>query len=154
MCRLEYIKLDQIDPNALLPLLNKPSTREHLVDHEIFDTEKVTLWVQSKIDVDATKGCRVRAIMANKQLAGWCGIQFEDGNYEIAIVIEDNYWGIGIAVFYELMDWAKEFGHPTIFIHLLSSRPEYKFLQKISKKVYKNEMMGSKFLTYELDVNE
>lgn len=91
--------------------------------------------------------------MVDKQLAGWCGIQREDGKYEIAIVIDDRYWGLGKKVFREMLGWAREFGHKTIYIHFLYTRPEYRFLRKISKNVYESVLMGSKFTTYELEVN-
>ena len=76
----------------------------------------------------------------------------EDEKYEIAIVIDDDYWGLGIKIFREIMNWAKELDHRTVFIHFLHTRPEYKFLRKISKNVYESELLGSKFTTYELAV--
>lgn len=149
---LEYVTFDEIEPIDFLALLNKRTTREHLIDHERFDTDKVKEWIQSKIDVDSSQGCRVRAIRVEKQLAGWCGIQREDGKYEIAVVLDDSYWGLGKSVFREMMIWAKELGHTTIFIHFLHTRPEYKFLRKMSKSVYESELLGSTFTTYELEV--
>ncbi len=150
---IEYVKLSEIEPMAFLPLLNKQTTREHLIDHELFTLEGVKEWIQSKIDVDSLQGCRVRAIKVNDQLAGWCGIQTEEGKYEIAVVIEDSYWGLGKSIFREIMVWAKELGHRTIFIHFLHTRPEYKFLRKLSKNVYESELLGNKFTTYELEVD-
>lgn len=152
MCCLEFIKFNDIEPIAFLPLLNKQTTREHLIDHQLFDAGSVKEWVKGKIDIDSSEGCRVRAITVDKQLAGWCGIQYEEGKYEIAVVIEDSFWGIGKSVFIEMMTWAKELGHSTVYIHFFHTRPEYKFLRKIAKHVYKSELLGSKFTTYELEV--
>ena len=149
---LEYVTFDEIEPTDFLVLLNKRTTREHLIDHKRFDSDKVKEWMQGKIDVDSSQGCRVRAITVEKQLAGWCGIQLEGGKYEIAVVLDDSYWGLGRSVFREIMIWAKELGHTTIFIHFLHTRPEYKFLRKISKNVYESELLGSTFTTYELEV--
>lgn len=153
MRRIEYRKLDEIEPTDFLPLLNKPTTRAHLIDHELFEAVSAKEWIQGKLDVDALPGCRVRAILVDKQLAGWCGIQLQDGNYEVAIVIGDRYWGIGKKVFQEVLGWAKAFGHKTVYLHLLHTRPEYRFLRKISKNVFESELMGRKFTTYELEVN-
>lgn len=152
MPRLEYLAFSQIDPADFLPMLNKQTTRQHLIDHELFTPDTAKAWVQSKIDVDACQGCRVRAIKVDNQLAGWCGIQLEEGQYEIAVVIEDIYWGLGRPIFREMMGWAKELGHTTVFIHFLHTRPQYKFLRKMSKNVYVSELMGSTFTTYELEV--
>ena len=85
-------------------------------------------------------------------MAGWCGIQLEDEKYEIAIVIDEKYWGMGKKVFYDIMRWAKDLGHDDIYIHFLHTRPEYKFLRSMSTKVYKSELLGSKFTTYKLAV--
>lgn len=153
MSRIEYVKLEEIEPTDFLPLLNKQTTRMHLIDHELFNAHSVKEWIQGKVDVDASEGCRVRAIMVDKQLAGWCGIQIEDGKYEIAIVISDRYWGLGKKVFREIFSWAKEFDHKTICIHLLHTRPEYKFLRKLAKNVYESELLGSRFTTYEFEVS-
>lgn len=149
---IEYIKLDEVNPKEFALLLNKQKIREHLIDHQLFDIETVKAWIETKIEVDSSKGCKVRAIVVNQQLAGWCGIQLEDGKYEMAIVIDNNYWGLGRKIFREIMVWAKEFGHKTVFIHFLYTRPEYKFLRKISKNVYESELFGNKFTTYEIAV--
>ena len=149
---IEYIKLSEVNPAEFVPLLNKQKIRKHLINHPLFDVETAKAWLEAKVEVDSYQGCKVRAIFVDKQLAGWCGIQLEDEKYEIAIVIDDDYWGLGIKIFREIMSWAKELGHKTVFIHFLHTRPEYKFLRKISKNVYESELLGSKFTTYELAV--
>lgn len=151
---IEYVKFSDVSPLEFLPLLNKQKIREHLVAHQLFDEGTVKAWLATKIEVDSFPGCKVRAIVVDGQLAGWCGIQLENEKYEIAIVLDDNYWGLGIKIFRELMGWAKVLGHQTIFIHFLYTRPEYKFLRKISKNVFKSELLESKFTTYELAVAE
>ena len=152
MDNIVYVKLNELNSDQFIPLLNKQKLREHLMEHELFDESSVKQWLESKIKVDSSLGCKVRAIVIDKQLAGWCGIQLENEKYEIAIVIDDGYWGQGRKIFRELMGWAKELGHKSVYIHFLHTRPEYKFLRKISKNVYESELFGSKFTTYELSV--
>jgi len=153
MKKIEYINFNDVTPKEFIPLLNKQKIREHLIDHQLFDERAVKEWVEAKIMVDSSQGCKVRAIVIDKQLVGWCGIQLEDEKYEIAVVIDDGYWGLGRQIFTEIMTWAKELGHKTVFIHFLYTRPEYKFLRKISKHVYESELLDNKFTTYELEVN-
>ncbi len=152
MSAIEYLKLSEVNPNDFIPLLNSQKIREHLIEHDLFNAGTVKDWINSKIIIDTTQGCKIRAIIYKNQLAGWCGIQYENGKYEIAIVIGDKFWGLGKNVFQEMMCWAKELGHDEVFIHLLHTRPEYKFLQKISINVYETELLGSKFTTYQLAV--
>ena len=132
--------------------MNKQRNREHLVAHDIFDIDQVQAWMRDKIAVDASKGCRVRGVYVEDKLIGWCGLQFEKGQYEVAIVIDEQYWGIGKAIFTEVLGWAKALNHQVVCIHLLHTRPEYRFLKKMSKRVYTSELLGSKFTTYELQV--
>ncbi len=154
MSTIEYVKFSEINPSDFLPLLNKLKIREHLIQHELFDIDTVTTWMKSKVDIDSSFGCKIRALKLDGQLIGWCGIQLEEDNkYEIAIVIDDSSWGYGIKIFHEIMSWAKAIGHEEVYIHFLHTRPKYKFLQKIAKKVYQSEILGSKFNTYQLAVN-
>ena len=151
--RLEYVKFNEVNINDFKNLLNKPKVREHLIKHQLFDLDTVNSWVEEKIEVNSLQGCRVRAIYLNNALAGWCGIQLEQGKYEIAIVLDDKFWGIGKSVFADMMGWAREFGHDEVYIHFLHTRPEYRFLRKMSKKVYETELLGKKFTSYQLAVN-
>jgi len=152
MKKLEYLRFNKININDFKTLLNKQKIREHLIEHELFDQNTVASWIAEKIEMDNIQGCKVRGIYSNKTLAGWCGIQLEEGKYEIAIVLDDSFWGIGKSVFNDMIGWAKEFGHDEVFIHFLHTRPEYKFLHKISKNVYETELHGNKFTTYQLAV--
>lgn len=154
---LEYAELNTIDPEHWLRLLNKPKIRQHLIEHDVFDLNSVAVWVESKFEVDALDGCRVRAITLDGQLVGWCGIQCENElddkeQYELAIVIDDQSWGIGRQVFMQLMQWARDFGHDSVVLHLLDSRPEYRFLRKQSSRVTKTELLGRQFTSYVLKV--
>lgn len=152
MSTVDYLRFNEINSSDFLPLLNSQKIRKHLIEHELFTIETLTAWMNSKIEVDATSGCRVRAIVFEGELAGWCGIQLEEGKYEIAIIIDDKFWGLGKKVFQDMMCWAKELDHDEVFIHFLHTRPDYKFLKKIARKVYGTELFSSKFTTYQLTV--
>lgn len=149
---LEFKKFEETSVKDFLPILNKLKLREHLMEHDLFDLTSAENWMQLKTEVDSLSGCKVRAINFKEQLIGWCGIQYENNKYEIAIVIDDNFWGQGIRVFHEVMSWAKILGHNKVYIHFLHTRPRYKFLQKLSERVYETELYGNKFTTYELEV--
>lgn len=91
---LEYRTLENVEPELFLPVLNAPAFQTHLIDHALFDAHSVRLWINAKRNVDATPGCRVRAIFYSGQLIGWCAIQCEKGVYEIAIVLDRPGWGL------------------------------------------------------------
>jgi len=152
MKEIEYIKLEKLNPEDLRAMLNKQKVREHLIEHNLFDSNTIRSWIQEKCKVDCQNGCRMRGIVSNNSIAGWCGIQLQDGKYEIAIVLDDKFWGIGKRVFNDTLCWAKELGHNEVFIHFLHTRPEYRFLRKISKNVFETEMLGDKFTTYQISI--
>ncbi len=149
---LEFLRFEDASPRDFLTFLNNQKTRKHLIKHDQFTIESATDWINSKIAVDSTQGCRVRVVMCENKLAGWCGLQCEAGKYEIAIVLDDKFWGLGKQVFQQVMTWAKELGHKEIFIHLLHTRPRYKFLHKMASNVFETELFGSKFTSYQLTV--
>ena len=152
MKTINYLKFNEIKENDFLGLLNNNKIRKHLIGHEAFTTESLKKWIKTKTKISNEPGCKIRAIVCEKKLIGWCGIQLEVGGYEIAIIINDKYWGLGNQVFKDIMLWAKALGHREIFIHFLHTRPEYKFLKKIATKVYETNMLGDKFTTYQLAV--
>jgi len=151
---IEYVRLDEVDPAGLATLLNRKKIREHLIDHRLFTVDTVKQWVRKKLEEGALPGCTVRAILADHQLAGWCGLQLAENKYEIAIVIDESHWGLGVRIFHDVMGWARDLGHEEVLIHLLHTRPEYRFLRKIAKNVYKSEILGNEFTTYELAVRK
>jgi RimJ/RimL family protein N-acetyltransferase len=152
MKNIEYINLQDLDRIELLKVLNKEKVREHLVSHDEFDEALLEKWVSDKVEVDLSKGCKIKGIRVNGLVAGWCGIQFENEAYELAIVLDDEYWGIGISVFKDAMKWAFELGHSYVVLHLLNTRPEYKFLRKMASRVYESTLFGQKYTSYELRV--
>lgn len=152
MNNVNYLEFGEIEPADFLPLLNSQKLRQHLIEHDLFTADSLSAWINSKIEVDSISGCRVRGIVFEGELAGWCGIQLEEEKYEIAIIIDDKFWGLGKEVFQDMIRWAKEFDHDEVNINFLHTRPEYKFLKKIATSVTETELYGSKFICYQLAV--
>ena len=152
MNHIEFLPFNQVGSDDLMAILNEDCLRTHLIDHPYFDSASVQIWMADKIKVDAMPGCRVRAVSINGVLAGWCGIQPDDDSVELAIVISQQFWGFGRAIFKSLIGWANELGHTEVVFHLLDSRPEYKALDKIAINVHKTEQLGRCFTTYRLSV--
>jgi hypothetical protein len=152
MSKVRYVKLDEIKVSDLIALLNKKSIRKHLIEHPLFDSDMVENWVAEKNKIDSEKGCRVRGIYFEDGFAGWGGIQLEDEKYEIALVLDEKYWGLGKGIFTDIMGWAKSFGHQEVYINFLTTRPEYKFLRKLSQNVCQTEILGERFISYKLAI--
>ena len=52
------------------------------------------------------------------------------------------------------MIWCHELQHHTVYIHLLHTRPSYRFLEMLAQRTFETNMMGDKFTTYELNVEK
>lgn len=154
MKKIIYVSFKDVNTYEWLKILNEQALRRHLVEHDIFNETSVNNWVKSKLDIDAMKGCRIRAIYIDKQLAGWCGIQPDNDSYELAIVLANQYWGAGISIFKTMMNWAKELGHDEVLFHLLDSRREYKALKKFTTKIKQSQLLSRNFVSYYISVNQ
>jgi hypothetical protein len=128
---LTYHAIDSARREEWLELLNSEQVRKHLLQHPIFTAETLASWLSSKIDEDQTPGCRLRAICSNGALAGWCGIQRESGDFELALVLSAGYWGHGRRVVRRILEWGRELGHTHLLAYLPRSRPQTKALARL-----------------------
>lgn len=151
---ITYRPLNAIAPSDLLALMNDSDIRTHLIEHPLFDLTSLAQWVDDKVQVDAQPHCRVVAIFIADQLAGWGGVQPDDDNYEIAIILAKPFWGYGIRIFKDMVDWARTSGLKQIVIHLLNTRKEYRFLKKAATSVTHRQLMGHEFTTYQLALDK
>ncbi|WP_299981867.1 GNAT family N-acetyltransferase [uncultured Pseudoteredinibacter sp.] len=150
MNTVKYLKFEDSSPKDLINILNEESLRKHLIEHPHFDSYNINEWISGKIETNAAKGCRVRVISIDGEIAGWCGIQEDDEGFEIAIVISQKFWGYGIRIFKTIMSWAKELGHKEVLFHLLETRRSYKSLARMARKISHRQLLGRNFSTYYL----
>ncbi len=92
---MEFKLFGDVSAEDFLPLVNDETVRKHLIDHPPFDAASVRVWMDDKIRIDMLPGCRVRALVIDGALVGWCGIQPDGEGVEIAIVIATAGWGGG-----------------------------------------------------------
>ncbi len=150
---LTYHNIDSSSTEDWLELLNSDLVRKHLVQHPVFTTDTVTIWLKSKIKVDQEPYCKVRAIQSDGKLIGWCGIQLESGEYELALVLSPKFWGHGREVMKQVKLWAKELGHTQLFAHLPQTRPQSKALESLfGKPIRASNIQGNNFNTYRIEI--
>ncbi|QSV16142.1 GNAT family N-acetyltransferase [Photobacterium ganghwense] len=145
---MTFIDLCDVPPKELVAMLNECEVRAHLIKHELFTVQTAYEWVSRKAEMNAIKGCYIQAIDVDGQLAGWCGIQPDGDDYEVAVVLRQRYWGIGISVFRVLLDKAKSMGHKEVVLNLLSTRPKYESLVRRASKVEIRQIHGGCFTSY------
>jgi len=145
---MEFKPFGDVSAEDFLPLLNDETLRQHLIDHPLFDAPGVGAWMDEKRRIDAQPGCRVRAVLIHGALVGWCGLQPDEEGVEIAIVIARVGWGRGLAIFNEMLGWARSMGHQEVVFHLLDTRPPYRSLARRATRVKKATHSGHPFTTY------
>lgn len=145
---MKFIPFGEVRAEDFLPLVNDETLRKHLVDHPSFELGTVRRWMEEKMAIDAQPGCRVRAVLIDGALVGWCGLQTDEEGIEIAIVIARASWGRGLAIFNEMMGWAHSMGHQEVVFHLLDTRPPYRSLARRATRVKKTTLSGHTFTTY------
>ncbi|MFM4977845.1 GNAT family N-acetyltransferase [Aeromonas rivipollensis] len=149
---MKFIPFDEVRSEDFLPLVNDETLRKHLIDHPPFELATVRRWMGEKMAIDALPGCRVRAVLIDGALVGWCGLQPDEEGVEIAIVIARAGWGRGLDIFNEMMGWARSMGHQEVLFHLLGTRPLYKSLARRATRVTKTTLSGHPFTTYYFSV--
>jgi len=150
---LTYHTLDVPPAEEWIELLNSDLVRKHLIQHPPFTTESLNVWLQGKIKSGQQPGCIIRAIHSDGKLAGWCGIQVESSDYELALVLSPKYWGQGRTAMNQVIKWAQELGHGHLLAHLPQTRPQTKALARLfGRPVAVNNIQGHVFNTYRIEI--
>ena len=150
---LTYHTFDTSPAEEWIELLNSDLVRKHLIQHPQFTTETLIIWLQSKIKEDQDPGCRIRAIHSDGKLVGWCGIQIESSNYELALILSPKYWGHGREAINQVIKWAQELGHKQLLAHLPQTRPQTKALERLfGQPIGVSNIQGHVFNTYRIEI--
>ncbi len=93
---LEFKRLTQVSLDSIIELNNHPLVlRQMPLGSPDFDREKCQMWVTQKDSQWEMFGYGPWAFMIDGRFAGWGGLQYEDGDADLALVLHPNYWGTG-----------------------------------------------------------
>ena len=150
---LTYHAIDSSPETEWIELLNSDLVRKHLIQHPQFTAESLKIWLDSKIKEDQKPGCIIRAIHSEGRLVGWCGIQYESCDYELALILSAKYWGHGREAINQVTKWAQERGHNQLLAHLPQTRPQVKALERLfGPPVGVTNIQGHIFNTYRINI--
>lgn len=105
--KIEFVRLSKINKPGIISLMNHPLVRRQmplfngdftLADCDAFVAAKEKLWFDF--------GFGPWAFLVEGQFAGWGGLQPEDGEADLALVLHPNFWGCGKAIFYKILQEA------------------------------------------------
>lgn len=125
-----------------MPLLTGNFTESHCDE---FIAAKELLWVEH--------GYGPWAFIVNGQFAGWGGLQPENGESDLALVLHPNYWGIGKILYKQIIDRAfGEMGLTSVTVLFPPTRTRIKGLLQLGFKEDGEVEVGSeRFIRYRLE---
>lgn len=129
----EFKRLTEVDKSEIMALMNHPLVRRYLPlasghfgenDCEEFVAAKENLW--------KTAGYGPWAFVVDGRLVGWGGLQPENGEADLGLVLHPDHWGMGKQLYGEIVRRAfGEMGIEAITVLLPPSRTRIKGLLRL-----------------------
>ena len=150
---IEFKRLTDADKFDLMELMNNPLVRRHMpllsanfgeTDCEKFIAAKERLWTEH--------GYGPWAFFVDGKFAGWGGIQLENNDADLGLVLHPKYWGLGKTIYDEVMKRAfEEMGFDSVTILFPPSRSRVKGILRLGfKQDGEVEIAGERFIRYRL----
>ncbi|GAA3695465.1 hypothetical protein GCM10022204_09070 [Microlunatus aurantiacus] len=97
---ITFVRLTEVDLDAVTSLLNEPRNARHLplAGGEPFTAETAAAWVAAKNRQWDEHGFGPWAVLVDGRLAGWGGFQAEENGADFALVLRPRFWGHGEAI--------------------------------------------------------
>ncbi|KTD62160.1 GNAT family N-acetyltransferase [Legionella spiritensis] len=104
---LEKKRLKLVDKNLIIELLNNPIVQRHMpLSSQGFDEKQYNTFIASKEDIWEKHGFGPWAYFIDGNFAGWGGIQPDEENFELALVLSPAYWGYGKKIYKDMIEEA------------------------------------------------
>jgi ribosomal-protein-alanine N-acetyltransferase len=101
---LEFKRLTAVDSQDIIALNNHPEVlRQMPLGTPDFDEVKAKEWVRQKDAQWDEHGYGPWAFFIDDEFAGWGGLQHEDGDADLALVLHPRFWGSGKAIYGEIV---------------------------------------------------
>ena len=130
---IEKRKLKDVDKNLIIQLLNDPLVKRHMpLSVENFDEKQYINFIEAKDSIWKNFGFGPWAYFIDNKFVGWGGIQPDEGDFELALVLSPNYWGYGRHLYKELIKEAfSELHLESVTILFPPSRTRIKWIFKV-----------------------
>lgn len=151
---IEYKRLTEVDKSEIIELMNNQLVRRQMplltddfneIVCEKFIAAKELLWIEF--------GYGPWAFIVNGQFAGWGGLQPEDGDADLALVLHPNYWGLGKVLYKQIISKAfNEMGLKSITVLFPPSRTRIKGFLRLGFKEDSEVVLGKeRFIKFRLE---
>ena len=126
-------RLSEIAPDEIIELMNHPRLKEHLpLLTTTFDEMEAEALVQAKEHFWKDHGMGPVAFVIEGRFAGWGGIQPENGEADLALVLHPGYWGWGGRITRRILHQAfEEWNLPSVTVLLPPTRTRVNGLRRL-----------------------
>ena len=151
---IEFKNLGEIDKSSIIDLMNNSLVRRQMpLLKGDFDENDCDNFIASKERLWEEYGYGPWAFVIDDQFAGWGGIQPEDGEADLALVLHPEYWGMGKVLYKEIIRRAfDELGVHSIQVLFPPTRTRIKGLLRLGFKKEKEVQIGNEqFIKFKLE---
>ncbi len=150
---IEFKPLSEVDPSDIIELLNDPRVRHQMpLTSDNFGAAECEGFIAAKERLWAEHGYGPWAIVVDGKFAGWGGLQPEQGEADLALVLHPTYWGMGKPIYDEIIKRAfGEMGLESVTILFPPTRTRIKGILRLGfKPDGEVELGGERFIRYRL----
>lgn len=151
---IEFKRLTEVNKISIIELMNNPLVRRQmpLLSYE-FDQSICDQFIKAKEKLWTEYGYGPWAFIVNGNFAGWGGLQPEQEEADLAIVLHPNYWGIGKVIYDKIMKKAfGEMGLKSVTVLFPPSRTRINGLIRLGFKMDGElEIGNTSFIRFRID---
>ncbi len=151
---IEFRSLAEVEKNELIALMNHPLVRRQMpLLTEAFTARSLERFIEAKERLWTIHGYGPLAFFVAGRFAGWGGLQAEDGDADLAMVLHPDYWGLGKELFARIIKEAFcRMGLSSVTALLPPGRTRINGLLKLGFKKETEVLVGThRFIKYRLD---
>lgn len=131
--KIEFISLQEVDKTALIALMNNPGVRRQMpLLQGVFTEDDCDRFLAAKERLWKEHGFGPWGFMIEGAFAGWGGVQCEDGEADLALVLHPDFWGTGKTLYKKIIDKAfNELGLDSVQVLFPPTRTRIKGLLQL-----------------------
>ena len=154
---IEFKSLSEVDPAAIIDLFNNTLVRRQMpLLKGVFSQEDCDRFIAAKAQLWEEQGYGPWAFVVDGQFAGWGGVQPDEGEADLALVLHPDFWGMGISLYKEIIKRAfGELGLASVVVLFPPTRTRVQGLLRLGFEEETRLMVGEEeFIRYRLTDNK
>lgn len=149
-----FKRLSEVDKPSLIALMNDPLVRRHMpLARGDFGPDECDSFIAAKEKLWEDYGYGPWAFVLDGVLVGWGGLQLEGEDVDLALVLHPKHWGLGKALYKEIISIAfGEMGFESVTVLLPPTRRRVGGMSALGfRRDGEVEVSGERFIRYRLN---